>query len=151
MCGCCHVPSSYLGSGRDKLIKIIQTFPSNNNINIEWVRQSERGKEKNWIKFIILIYKLMNSKFYSPKTHSILVCKLKKICNLWIVSLHICNLRAITSVDVKLCKIVQNGKMCSFYTIWAKKTPTSAHANLCINASCYSTRANMHRYCSMCI
>ena len=53
-------------------------------------------------------------------------------------------LRAITSVDVKLCKIVQNGKKCSFYTIWAKKPPTSARANLCINASCYSTRANMH-------
>ena len=33
----------------------------------------------------------------------------------------------------------------------SKKTPTSAHANLCINASCYSTRANMHEYCSMCI
>ena len=62
----------------------------------------------------------MNSKFYSPKTHSILVCKLKNICNLWIVSLHICNLRAITSVDVKLCKM-EKGAHCTQYE--QKKLP----------------------------
>ena len=56
--------------------------------------------------------------------------------------------RAITSASEKLCKIVQNGKRGSFYTIWAKKRPTSVWANLCINASCYSTSANMHGYCS---
>ena len=56
--------------------------------------------------------------------------------------------RAITSANEKLCKIVQNGKRGSFYTIWAKKRPTSVWANLCINASCYSTSANMHGYCS---
>ena len=43
---------------------------------------------------------------------------------------------------------MQNGKRWSFYTTWAKKRPTSVWANLCINASCYSTCANMHWYCS---
>ena len=32
-----------------------------------------------------------------------------------------------------------------------KKKTTSVWVNLCINASCYSTRAYLHRYCSMCI
>ena len=38
---------------------------------------------------------------------------------------------------ISWCKIMQNGKRCSFYTIWRKKTPTSIWVNLCINASCY--------------
>ena len=73
-----------------------------------------------------------------------------QISKLWNVHIpKLPTLRAITSVDVKLCKIIQNGKKCSFYTIWAKKTPTSVWVNLCINASCYSTHAYLHGYCSM--
>ena len=35
---------------------------------------------------------------------------------------------------ISWCKIMQNGKMCSFYTIWSKKTPTSVGVKLCIYA-----------------
>ena len=55
--------------------------------------------------------------------------------------------RAITSIDVKLCKMEKG----AHFTQFEQKKPTSMGVNLCINASCYSTRANMHKYCSMCI
>ena len=106
-----------------------------------WTHFVTRYKPDNYyvvMKFTNLNLKNINTNMNEPP--NFLFWEVRMAC-----------LRAITSVDVKLCKTMQNGKRCSFYTIWAKKPPTSARANLCINASCYNTRANMHGYCSMCI
>ena len=121
----------------------------------------KRGAEHvklGWMRFIIFFFILLYFfPFHSFMAHSFYLFlnyqkretrkREEKEVGKWL-SLWILNIES-NSYCISWCKIVQNGKMCSFYTIWAKKPPTSARANLCINASCYSTRANMHRYCSM--
>ena len=46
---------------------------------------------------------------------------------------------------------MQNGITNYFYTIWAKKHPHQLVHNCAFIYNCYSNRAYMHSYCSMCI
>ena len=56
--------------------------------------------------------------------------------------------RAITSSCVILCKIEKDSL---FYTFWLKKHPHQLGQNCAFMHNCYSSRANMHGYCSICI
>ena len=56
--------------------------------------------------------------------------------------------RAITSSCVILCKIEKDSL---FYTFWLKKHPHQLGQNCAFMHNCYSSRAYMHGYCSICI